>query len=88
MILVFGQTGQVATELRAFEGVKALGRQQVDLSDPQASASVILSYKPSVVINAAAYTSVDKAEEDIALANIVNGDAPGAMALMLKWEFR
>ena len=44
MILVFGQNGQVATELRAFAGVKALGRQQVDLSDPQASASVILSY--------------------------------------------
>ena len=81
MILVFGQNGQVATELRAFEGVKALGRQQVDLSDPQASASVILSHKPSVVINAAAYTFVDKAEEDIELANIINGEAPGAMAL-------
>ena len=41
MILVFGSTGQVAIELQAFTEVKALGRGQADLSDPQACAEAI-----------------------------------------------
>ena len=80
MILVFGKTGQVATELLAFKDVKALGRDQVDLSEPQACAEAIKFYKPRAVINAAAYTAVDKAETEEALANIINGDTPGIMA--------
>ena len=80
MILVFGKTGQVATELQRQGTVTALGRDQADLSDPQACAAIIAGLKPSVVINAAAYTAVDKAEEEEALAQIINAASPGAMA--------
>ena len=59
MILVFGKTGQVATELQRQAEVTALGRDRADLSDPQACAAIIADLKPSVVINAAAYTAVD-----------------------------
>ena len=80
MILVFGKTGQVATELQRLEGVVALGREQADLSDPAACADVIRNHAPKAVINAAAYTAVDRAEEEEALAILVNGAAPRAMA--------
>ncbi|MFW2545270.1 dTDP-4-dehydrorhamnose reductase [Primorskyibacter sp. 2E107] len=81
MILVFGKTGQVATELaRKAPGAVFLGRDQADLSDPAACAAAIQAHRPSAVINAAAYTAVDKAEEEEALATVVNGDAPTAMA--------
>ena len=80
MILVFGKTGQVATELQRLGNVVALGRDQADLSDPQACADAISTHRPRAVINAAAYTAVDKAEEEEALATIINGDAPAAMA--------
>ncbi|MFP7572461.1 dTDP-4-dehydrorhamnose reductase [Marivita sp. S2033] len=80
MILVFGRTGQVASELQRQADVTALGRDRADLSDPQACAAIIAELKPAVVINAAAYTAVDKAEEDEATALTVNAAAPGAMA--------
>lgn len=80
MILVFGKTGQVATELQDFEFVKALGREQADLSDPEACARAVKFYRPQAVTNAAAYTAVDKAESEEDLANIINGDATGAIA--------
>lgn len=80
MILVFGKTGQVATELQRLGDVVALGRDQADLSDPAACSDAIRTYAPRGVINAAAYTAVDKAEEEEALATIINGDAPTAMA--------
>ena len=79
-ILVFGKTGQVATELRRQANVTALGRDHADLSDPTACAAAINAHKPSVVINAAAYTAVDKAEGDADLAHLVNALAPGVMA--------
>ncbi|WP_421991881.1 dTDP-4-dehydrorhamnose reductase [Qipengyuania sp.] len=80
-VLVFGKTGQVAHELRARPQVMALGRNQVDLSDPGSCAAAIASYSPSAVINAAAYTAVDRAEEEENLATRINGDAPRAMAI-------
>jgi dTDP-4-dehydrorhamnose reductase len=80
MILVFGKTGQVATELQRLGNVVALGRDQADLSDPQACADAIRTHAPRAVINAAAYTAVDKAEEEEALATTINGDAPAVMA--------
>ena len=80
MILVFGKTGQVARELQRQGDVVALGRDQADLSDRQACADAIRTGKPAVVINAAAYTAVDKAEEEEALATVINADAPAAMA--------
>ena len=79
--MVFGKTGQVATELNAFDEVKAIGRNQVDLSDPKECVSAIQLHKPQAVINAAAYTSVDEAEIETELAFLVNGEAPGAMAM-------
>ncbi|MCY4180903.1 MAG: dTDP-4-dehydrorhamnose reductase [Litoreibacter sp.] len=79
-ILVFGKTGQVATELGMRQGTQCLGRQEADLTNPEACAELILSERPSAVINAAAYTAVDKAEEEEALATVINGDAPTAMA--------
>lgn len=80
MILVFGKTGQLARELAAYDGVTCLGRDQADLSDPAACAAAIHAHAPDAVINAAAYTAVDRAEADEALACVINGDAPGAMA--------
>ena len=79
MILVFGKTGQVATELQSHKDVLALGRGEADLSIPKTCTEAIKYYKPRTVINAAAYTAVDKAESEESLANTINGDAPGAM---------
>jgi len=79
-ILVFGETGQLARELAADETVTCLGREQADLSHPAACAAAIRQAQPQAVINAAAYTAVDKAESEEALASVINGAAPGAMA--------
>lgn len=79
-ILVFGSTGQVATELRALAPVIALGRAEADLSRPENCGVAIRDSAPDLVINAAAYTAVDRAEEEEALATVINGEAPGAMA--------
>ena len=80
MILVFGKTGQVATELQRLGGVMALGRDQADLSDPAACADAIRAHGPRAVLNAAAHTAVDRAEEEEASATIINSDAPTTMA--------
>lgn len=80
MIVIFGKTGQVAQALQRQTEVTALGRDRADLSDPAACAAVIRDLAPSVVINAAAYTAVDRAEAEPDLAMAVNGHAPAAMA--------
>ena len=81
MILVFGKTGQVARELaRLAPEARYLGREEADLAEPQACAAAIDAHAPSAVINAAAYTAVDRAEEEEARATVINGDAPAAMA--------
>ena len=83
-LLVFGQTGQVARELirRSPAGVtvEALGRDRADLSDPSVCADAIMLSDADAVINAAAWTAVDKAETEEAAATVVNGAAPAAMA--------
>lgn len=79
-ILVFGTSGQVATELRRLAPVQALGRDTVDLANPSACAEAIRFHRPTAVINAAAYTAVDRAEAEEALATAINGVAPAAMA--------
>ncbi len=83
-LLIFGRTGQVATELREQVGpgqtVTALGRDQADLSDPGACAKIIQDAEADVIINAAAYTAVDKAEAEEDLAHTINAAAPAAMA--------
>ncbi|MCV2881829.1 dTDP-4-dehydrorhamnose reductase [Actibacterium sp. XHP0104] len=80
MILVFGKTGQVATELQRQADVIALGRDEADLERPGRCADAILQHAPDVVINAAAWTAVDQAEAEMDRAMRVNADAPGAMA--------
>jgi len=81
MILVFGRSGQVARELaRLAPQAHYMTRDQADLSDPETCAVAIRSYAPRAVINAAAYTIVDRAEEEEALATRINGTAPAAMA--------
>lgn len=79
-VLVFGKTGQVARELQAYPSVKIVGRDDVDLSEPRKCAALVSDIGPSAVINAAAYTAVDKAEEEEDLATVVNGRAPAAIA--------
>ena len=81
-LLVFGETGQVATELRRQGGtsVTTLSRGAADLSDPAACVAAITASDAEVVINAAAFTAVDRAETEEALASKINGAAPGAMA--------
>ena len=79
-VLVFGKTGQVATELGRVPGMICLGRDQADLNDPAACAAQIHARKPRAVINAAAYTAVDRAETEEPQATVINAAAPGAMA--------
>ena len=83
-LLVFGQSGQVARELArrlpADMTATFLGRDRSDLSDPAACGAAIAAHQADAVINAAAWTAVDKAESEEAAALVINGDAPGAMA--------
>jgi dTDP-4-dehydrorhamnose reductase len=83
-ILLIGKNGQVGSELcrslcRVAE-LTALGRSDLDLTDPEAIRRVIRAHAPDVIINAAAYTAVDRAEVEEELAMRVNGVAPGIMA--------
>ena len=82
-ILVFGETGQVATALRAQAGdaeVICLGRDQADLGTPDMLRAAIAATDADVIINAAAYTAVDRAETDRDQAEQVNHLAVGTMA--------
>lgn len=80
-LLIFGQTGQVARELsRIVPNARFVGRDEADLTRPADCAALIVAARPAAVINAAAYTAVDKAESDAETAALVNGAAPGAMA--------
>ena len=78
-LVVFGQTGQVARELqRLVPEARFLSRAEADLANPAACAAAVQGC--DAVINAAAWTAVDKAEAEEAAATVVNGEAPGAMA--------
>ena len=79
-MLVFGKDGQLSNELESLANCLHLGLDEVDLSRPDDAAAAIHEHKPSAVINAAAYTAVDRAEEEEALATLINGGAPTAMA--------
>ena len=79
-LLVFGRGGQVGGALAGLPGVVALGRAEADLDDPDACAAAIRAHAPAAVINAAAWTAVDAAEEHAEAAHRVNAAAPGAMA--------
>jgi dTDP-4-dehydrorhamnose reductase len=79
-VLVFGRSGQIATELKRLTDVITIGRDAADLTQPETCAATIHAHRPRAVINAAAYTAVDRAEEEEALATLINGEAPAAMA--------
>lgn len=82
-ILISGHTGQVARELQLALGeheLVSLGRQAFDLSRPDSLRETILRERPDLLINAAAYTAVDQAEQERELAFTINAEAPGAMA--------
>ena len=79
-VLVFGATGQVGSALRAFPGVTALTRQDADLRQPEACYEAICARRPAAVINASAYTAVDRAEQEEDQARVVNANSPAAMA--------
>jgi dTDP-4-dehydrorhamnose reductase len=84
-ILILGKNGQLGTTLvQALEGITpivALDRNgQGDLSKPDALCAYVRELKPKVIINAAAYTAVDKAEDEPDLAFLINSRAPEALA--------
>src|SRR5690554_2938491 len=75
-VLITGAKGQVGAELiktaPAEFTVIGLGSEQLDITDQQRIQSVMAEYKPNLIINAAAYTAVDKAESDADTAFAVN----------------
>ena len=79
-ILVFGKTGQVASELQRQADVIPLDRTQADLSDPAACAAIVRNSDADVIINAAAYTAVDQAEANESLAITINAAASTEIA--------
>jgi len=83
-ILIIGKNGQIGWELcrtmSTLGNIVALDYPEVDLANPDSLISTIRSVKPSLIINAAAYTAVDKAESEPDLAMTVNGIAPGIIA--------
>ncbi|CAM3016198.1 dTDP-4-dehydrorhamnose reductase [Janthinobacterium lividum] len=83
-ILITGKTGQVGYELeRSLQGlgeIIAVDRSQMDLADLDQVRDVIRRIKPTLIVNPAAYTAVDKAESEPELAMRINGEAPGVMA--------
>ncbi|MFT5112459.1 MAG: dTDP-4-dehydrorhamnose reductase [Parasphingorhabdus sp.] len=87
-LLITGVNGQVGGYLANLEWpnfeVTVVSRDELDLSRPDEVRSKILQSKPQVIINAAAYTAVDKAESEPALAQTINAASPGVMAQCLK----
>lgn len=83
-LLLIGSAGQLGAELR--EALPRLGhvvaadRSEVDLEQPESIRTLVRDSGADVIINAAAYTAVDEAEEQQALAMRINGDAPGIIA--------
>lgn len=83
-ILLIGQDGQVGQELQKtltpLGELIGVGRQQLDLAHPELIQQLIEQAAPSLVVNAAAYTAVDKAESEPELAYAINAAAPKQMA--------
>jgi dTDP-4-dehydrorhamnose reductase len=84
-IVVTGKSGQIVTALRERgkaigHDVIALGRPELDLADPVSIAHALEVAAPDVIVSAAAYTAVDRAEQERSLAFAVNGTGAGAVA--------
>jgi dTDP-4-dehydrorhamnose reductase len=82
--LVVGCTGQVGWELRhklaCLGPVTGVDYPQVDFTQPDSIRQAVRAAAPAVIVNAAAYTAVDKAESEPELAMAINGTAPGVLA--------
>lgn len=83
-VTLFGHSGQVGHALRRALpndwSLTTLGRAGADFADPDKVAASLEGLRADLIINAAAYTAVDKAESEPALAQAVNGDSPGEIA--------
>ena len=83
-VLILGRSGQVGRELhRSFEGfgeIVAADREVVDLTAPDQIRDLVRRVRPRVILNAAAYTAVDRAESESELAFAVNAQAPAVLA--------
>jgi dTDP-4-dehydrorhamnose reductase len=86
-VLLTGRDGQLGQELLATvpEGIELIttGRSDLDLADPDACRAAVQRHRPDWVLNAGAYTAVDRAEAEPDLAQAVNAGAPGAFAQAL-----
>lgn len=83
-ILLLGKVGQLGWELQRtlapLGDVMALDYPEIDLARPRQSGEILSGFRPTVVVNATAYTAVDRAEAERDLAMAVNGQAPGELA--------
>lgn len=83
-ILVIGKNGQIGWELErslcVLGDVVAVDRQSIDLANADSILTSVRKVQPDVIVNAAAYTAVDKAESEPELAMTINGNAPGILA--------
>lgn len=83
-LLLIGKNGQLGWELQrtlaTLGEVVALDYPEIDLGSPENLREVIRNVSPQIIVNAAAYTNVDKAESELELAQKVNAEAPGVMA--------
>jgi dTDP-4-dehydrorhamnose reductase len=83
-ILLTGKNGQVGAELESLlpklGNLVALGREQLDLSNAGEIRRIVQQVRPRIIVNAAAYTAVDKAQTEEKLAHAVNADAPAILA--------
>ena len=83
-ILLLGNTGQVGWELNrtllTLGELTALDYPQVNMADPDSIRSLVQEIKPKIIVNATAYTDVDKAESEPELAMAINGTGPGILA--------
>jgi dTDP-4-dehydrorhamnose reductase len=87
-ILLFGSNGQVGWEaqrsLACLGDVIALDQDQVDFHRPEKFRHIVADTKPDVIVNAAAYTAVDRAETEIQAARAINTTAPGELASLAR----
>ncbi|MEP5779870.1 MAG: sugar nucleotide-binding protein, partial [Hyphomicrobiales bacterium] len=80
-ILVLGKNGQVASSLAELsDGLIFHDRHSADFTNPQSCVELVEAFEGDVIVNAAAYTNVEKAESEEELASLINGTTPGAIA--------
>ena len=79
-ILLFGSTGQIGSTFLKKAEIETVNRSEANLENPVSCFEKILESQPDLVINAAAFTSVDAAEEQKELVTLVNGVAPVEMS--------